>query len=649
MRIGPAWLVVLLAGALSPARAEQPDLRQWPSPPFWMPERHTGSGDDSSPFRARVAESRRTTLGVPLALPFFSLSPCRLVDTRGNGAPLAGGFLQAATVRSYKLTGVCGIPAGALAVSLNATAVDPVSAGFLVLWEEGQPFPPVSTLNFKTAETVANAAVVPLSPDGSILVAFGVSGADLILDTNGYYAAAPVVTSLNALTGDVLLQPGANVTLTPAGNVLTISATGGPGGPLPSGTAGQTLRSNGSSWVPNDALRSDGTNVSVSGSLALPAPVSVTSGGAQFLSNPGTNNTFLGTAAGQASSVGQGNTGFGTSALAVNAITDGNTAVGTFALAENTGGFFNTALGYTVLLMNHTGSGNTGIGLASLQQNLSGGANVAVGQDSLRGNKTGALNTAIGSQALLNNDSGDSNTGVGYLALGDNRSGTNNVAIGSGAMRLGGGSFNTLIGSGTAFFMTSGDRNIIIGFQAAMGLDNGSNNIFVGASSPAFAESDRIRIGTPGSHSAAFIAGIRGTTTSLNDTIPVVIDSAGQLGTVSSSARVKHEIRDMAEESDRLMRLRPVTFRYKGQSPDGPRQFGLVAEEVEEVLPELVVRNRHGEIETVKYHELPAMLLNELQKMERRAEAAEEALKVLEKRLARLEAAAGPAAADAGR
>ena len=146
----------------------------------------------------------------------------------------------------------------------------------------------------------------------------------------------------------------------------------------------------------------------------------------------------------------------------------------------------------------------------------------------------------------------------------------------------------------------------------------------------------------------AFIAGIRGTTTTLNDALPIVIDSAGQLGTVSSSARAKDEIRDMAEESDRLMRLRPVTFRYKAQASDGPRQFGLIAEEVDEVLPELVVRNRAGEIETVKYHELPAMLLNELQKMARRAEAAEDALRALERRLAKLEAAA-TARVSAGR
>lgn len=188
---------------------------------------------------------------------------------------------------------------------------------------------------------------------------------------------------------------------------------------------------------------------------------------------------------------------------------------------------------------------------------------------------TGSLNTAVGADSLLNNDSGSSNTGVGWGALKDNRSGINNVAVGSQAMPLGRGSFNTLVGSGSAFFMASGDRNIIVGFQAAMGIDHGDDNIFLGASPAVFAESAHIRIGTPGTQTATFIAGIRGTTTALNDALPVVIDSAGQLGTISPT----------------------------------------------------VMAN------------VPVMVLIELQNMKRRAEAAEAGLWALEQRMAKLEAA----------
>ena len=124
----------------------------------------------------------------PIALPFFALPPCRLVDTRGN-APLTGGFLPAATVRSYALTGVCNVPANAQAVSLNATVVRPVGPGFLTLWPEGGAFPSATTLNYVGGDIVANAAVVPVSAAGGISMALGVSGGDVILDTNGYYAS----------------------------------------------------------------------------------------------------------------------------------------------------------------------------------------------------------------------------------------------------------------------------------------------------------------------------------------------------------------------------------------------------------------------------------------------------------------------------
>jgi hypothetical protein len=128
-------------------------------------------------------------------------------------------------------------------------------------------------------------------------------------------------------------------------------------------------------------------------------------------------------------------------------------------------------------------------------------------------------------------------------------------------------------------------------------------------------ESGIIRIGTVGTQTAAFVAGVHGVTTG-GTAIPVMVDADGQLGTISSSARFKDEIQDMGEATEGLLRLRPVTFRYKAQQ-EGRAQFGLIAEEVEKVMPELVVCSSSGEAETVLYHEMPAMLLNELQKQQR--------------------------------
>jgi hypothetical protein len=201
----------------------------WPAPSFFAPP------------AARTAGGRQALAAAPGApLPFVAVAPCRLVDTRGNGAPLQGGFLPAATVRTYTLVGVCNIPSDAKAISLNATAVKPVGPGFLTLYPEGGVFPAVSTLNFVANDVVANAAVVPLSASGAISVAFGVSGGDLVLDTNGYYSPLGVVNSLNGLGGDLTLVAGSNITLTPGAGTLSISAASGTGPQGPAGPAGAT-------------------------------------------------------------------------------------------------------------------------------------------------------------------------------------------------------------------------------------------------------------------------------------------------------------------------------------------------------------------------------------------------------------------------
>jgi hypothetical protein len=211
------------------------------------------------------------------------------------------------------------------------------------------------------------------------------------------------------------------------------------------------------------------------------------------------------------------------------------------------------------------------------------------------------------------------------------------VAIGSNALfSKAGGGYNTALGESALLNLTGGNFNTAIGVNAGVNLVTGDDNVYFYNQGVA-SESYTIRIGSPALQTRAFLAGVRGATTGVADAIPVVIDSQGQLGTISSSARFKEDIADMADASAGLMKLRPVTFHYKGQQ-GGPRQFGLVAEEVDEVLPELVVRGSSGEVETVLYHEMPAMLVNELQKQQKRNEEQDEQICALRARLAELEA-----------
>ena len=265
-------------------------------------------------------------------------------------------------------------------------------------------------------------------------------------------------------------------------------------------------------------------------------------------------------------------------------------------------------------------------------------ANVFLG--SLAGNTTmtGSANTGIGQEALARNAAGNGNTAIGALALLLNTTGSFNTANGFVALpKNNGGSGNTAVGVSALFNNTIGFENIAVGHAAGVNLTTGDSNIAIG--NPGVrGESATIRIGTDGTHTQAFLAGVRGVTTGVNDAVAVMIDSAGQLGTVSSSRRVKRDIEDMGGASQALMDLRPVTFRYKAWlDPTGARQYGLIAEEVAEVLPDLVVYEKGGQPETVRYHLLVPMLVNEVQR-ERKTIAD------LTARLERLEAliSAGP-------
>jgi len=329
------------------------------------------------------------------------------------------------------------------------------------------------------------------------------------------------------------------------------------------------------------------------------------------------------------------NTAFGAAALLFNTTGSNNTAVGVAALLNNTTGGDNTATGEGALYLNTTGSFNTAVGLSALYSNTAGGDNTATGQFALFFNTTGDANTAIGDSALYSNTIGFGNTAIGPDALSGNTTGNDNTATGLAAL------LTNIIGSGNtangyhALFISTGSGNIALGSEAGLNLTSGDNNIYLGSLGVA-TESNTIRIGTAGTQTSAFIRGIRGVTTGNNDAIPVLIDTAGQLGTTSSSRRYKKEIKAMEQASEAILSLKPVTFHYKSDKTGTP-QFGLIAEEVAGVSPDLVVRDKNGEIYTVRYDAVNAMLLNEFLKEHRKVEEQQATITQLESAVAQQE------------
>jgi len=230
-------------------------------------------------------------------------------------------------------------------------------------------------------------------------------------------------------------------------------------------------------------------------------------------------------------------------------------------------------------------------------------------------NTTGLNNTANGVNALFSNQTGQGNTAIGFNALESNTIAFNNTATGQGSLQKHTtGNANTANGFHALFNNTTGSTNIALGAMAGASLTTGSDNIDIGNAGVA-GESNTMRIGTA-KQTATFITGIRGTATANANAVPVVIDSAGQLGTVSSSQRFKDQIKPMDNASEAIMALKPVTFHYKSDKQNTP-QFGLIAEEVAKANPDLVVRDDNGEIYTVRYDAVNAMLLNEFLKEHR--------------------------------
>lgn len=331
----------------------------------------------------------------------------------------------------------------------------------------------------------------------------------------------------------------------------------------------------------------------------------------------GAGNTCYGTDALVANTNGSFNSGFGFSALYQNTLGSENTAIGYQSLYNNTYGTRNTASGANALWFNTTGVSNTASGYSALQRNTEGYNNAAIGEAALYYNETGYHNTASGVRALYYNTAGYFNTANGSYALVGNTTGFYNTASGAWALNNNStGKWNTADGV-AALYKATGSRNVALGYNAGYAITTGRDNIMIGAAQKGRADdSGVIRIGTSAYQTKTFIAGIRGVTTGSADAVPVFIDSGGQLGTISSSRRFKEDIQPMGDVSERLFALRPVTFRYKHPYDDGskPIQFGLVAEEVAAAFPELVVKSEDGRPETVSYHLLATLLLNEFQK-----------------------------------
>jgi hypothetical protein len=296
---------------------------------------------------------------------------------------------------------------------------------------------------------------------------------------------------------------------------------------------------------------------------------------------------------------------------------NGNTAEGTSALFSLTSGSNNTALGYQALFSDTGGSGNTATGWDALRFNT-GNDNTATGTQALYKNTTGTVNTAVGRSALLLNTVGVGNTAVGGYAL-TSATGSYNTGVGDGALHKASGGSNSALGTGALGANTSGTGNVGVGIDALShnrlgndntaigsgggGLISGSGNVYIGPDTTAYAddESDTTRISNIYS--------------SVATTRAVYIDGDNKIGTLSSSRRYKDEIKPMDAASETLFALRPVSFRYK-KEVDRSRalSFGLIAEEVAEVDPDLITRDKEGQPQTVRYDAVNAMLLNEFLK-----------------------------------
>lgn len=372
----------------------------------------------------------------------------------------------------------------------------------------------------------------------------------------------------------------------------------------------------------------------------------------------GSRNSAFGSRALRQNTTGSSNVAFGHRALTSNTIGTNSSAIGNAALASNTSGQYNSAVGSGASYFNTTGSSNAAFGRYSLFVNSTGDENAAFGHyalrdhtgsdtaafgsSALRSNTTGLNNSAFGQEALYANTTGGFNSAFGQKALRNSVAGFRNSAFGRYALFNASGNDNNAFGINALANNTTGQDNLALGGNAGLFNTTGSDNIFI-ENNGFLGQGDQdgqIIIGNA-AHTDTFIEGIFGNTSSGGSA--VFIDSNNELGTLTSSARFKERIRPIDESSDVLAKLRPVAFYYREDAGgDGKRQeYGLLAEEVAEVAPQLVVYDEAGKPYTVRYHLLTPMLLNELQKAQTRIarlEAGNSDVSRLRERVAHLEA-----------
>jgi hypothetical protein len=305
-----------------------------------------------------------------------------------------------------------------------------------------------------------------------------------------------------------------------------------------------------------------------------------------------------------------------------------STFLGEAALLFNSGDA-NTAVGAEALNFNTTGRFNTATGAGALQSNTTGGFNTATGTVALSSNTTGSNNTAIGRNALANNITGSNNTATGVFALLNNVTGYRNTATGANALQNSKvGHDNTAIGFQALYNDENGSDNVAVGFNAGLNLTTGTGNVYIG-------------YGVLGVAAESNTTRIRNVYPSAASGRAVYVNSDNKIGTLVSSRRFKEQIKPMDEASEAILALKPVTFHYKKEiEPDGGIMFGLVAEDVEKVDPDLVTRNEKGEPETVRYDAVNAMLLNEFLKEHRNVEEQGKTVSELKSIVEKREAAA---------
>jgi hypothetical protein len=304
-----------------------------------------------------------------------------------------------------------------------------------------------------------------------------------------------------------------------------------------------------------------------------------------------------------------------------------NTADGQLALASIATGIYNSAFGFYSLLSLTEGSFNTGVGAGTLMLNTSSN-NTAVGTGALFSNTTGSNNTAHGTFALFNNIDGVEHTAVGFEALLNTTTGNDNTAVGLFALLNNvDGTSNTAVGAAALRDNVSGDDNQALG-RGALRFSTGSNNIGIGreAGTSIVSASNMVAIGVPGAgpyadiSNTCFIGSIFDQPVSDSGTAQdVYVDQFNVLGFLPSSQRFKHDIQPMDKASEQLYGLKPVTFKYNSDKT-GRTQYGVIAEEVAKVAPDLVFRDMNGDVQTVRFEQINAMLLNEFLKEHKKVE-----------------------------